>query len=89
MEPYKNGIPCDKTPKGYLPRTEQMIFKKKFLNLSNDLDSWPWDFKDEFFPFRSDILITLMCLIVVIGSINRALVVLQKTNNVVVRCRLC
>ena len=42
------------------------------------------------FPFQSDIPSTLLCLIVVgVGSIGRVLVVLQKTNNVVVRCFLC
>ena len=42
------------------------------------------------FPFQIDIPSTLLCLIVVgVGSLSRVLVVLQKTNNVVVRCFLC
>ena len=42
------------------------------------------------FPFQRDIPGTLLCLTVVgVSSISRVLVVLQKTNNVVVRCFLC
>ena len=61
-----------------------VIFKRKFLNLLYDSDSWSLDFKVEFFPLQSDIPITLLCLIVRVGSISRVLVVLQKANNVVV-----
>ena len=66
-----------------------VIFKWKFLNLLYDPDLWSWDFKVEFFPLQSDILITLLCLIVGVGLISRVLVVLQKANNVVVRCHSC
>ena len=66
-----------------------VIFKRKFLNLLYDSDSWSWDFKVEFFPLQSDIPITLLCLIVGVGSISRVLVVLQKANNVVVRYHFC
>ena len=67
-----------------------MIFKRKFLNLLYDSGSWSWDFKVEFFPLQNDIPGTLRCLMVVgVRSISRMLVVLQKTNNVVVRCHLC
>ena len=42
------------------------------------------------FPFQRDIPGTLLCLTVVgVSSISRVLVVLQKTNDVVVRCFLC
>ena len=49
------------------------------------------DFEIEIVPLQNAILGTLLCLIAVgVGSIiNRVLVVLQKTNNVVVRCHLC
>ena len=66
-----------------------MISKRKFLNLLYDSDSWSWDFKFKFFPLQSDIPITLLCLIVAVGSISRVLVVLQKANNVVVRYQFC
>ena len=67
-----------------------MIFKMKFLNVLYDSDSWSWDFKVKFFLIQNDIPGTLLCLMVVgIGSINRMLVVLQKTSNAVVRCHLC
>ena len=33
----------------------RVIFKKEFLNLSYDSDSWQWSFKIEFFPFQKDI----------------------------------
>ena len=50
------------------------------------------DFKVEIFLLQN-ILGTLLCLIVVgVGSvinISRVLVVLQKTNDVIVRCHLC
>ena len=54
-----------------------------------DPDWWPWDFEVEFFPLQSDIPITFLCLIVGLGPISRVLVVLQKANNVVVRCHFC
>ena len=68
-----------------------VIFKRKFLNLLYDSDSWSWDFKVEIFPLQKDIIGTLPCLNVVrVGFIiSTVLVVLQKTNNVVVRCHLC
>ena len=51
--------------------------------------SWSQDLKVEFFPLQNDIPGTLHCLMVVlVGSINRILVVLQKTNNVIVRGHL-
>ena len=56
----------------------------KFLHLL--YDSASWSFKVNFFPIRSDIPITLLCVTVGVGSISRVLVVLQKTNNVVVKC---
>ena len=65
-----------------------VIFKIKFLNFLYDSDSWSCDFKVKFFPLQSDIPITLMCLIVGIGSVSRMLIVLQKVNNVVVRWHL-
>ena len=42
-----------------------------------------------FFQSRVITSITLLFLIEEIGSISRVLVVLQKTNNVVVECHLC
>ena len=67
-----------------------MTFKTKFLNLLYDSDSWSWDFETEIFPLQNDALGTLLCLIVVeVGSIiSRVLVVLQKTNYVVVGSHL-
>ena len=62
---------------------------KNVQRLLYDSDSLSWDFKVEFVPLRSDIPITLLCLIVGVGSISRMLVVLQKTNNVVMRCYFC
>ena len=59
-----------------------MIFKREFLNLLHDPDSWSWDFETELFPLQSDIPITLLCLIVGVGSISRVLVVLHKINNI-------
>ena len=49
---YKNGTPCEKIPRGYLLRAELSNFKREFLNLLYDLDSWSWDFKIEFFPLQ-------------------------------------
>ena len=92
MVSYKNGTPCKKIPKGYpiCQGLSWVIFKRKFLNSLYDSDSWSWDFKVEFFPLQNDIPGNLSCLMVVgAGSISRMLVVLQKTNNVVVRCHLC
>ena len=92
MVPYKNGTPYEKMPKGYpiCQGLSWVIFKRKFLNLLYDSGSWSWDFKVEFFPLQNDIPGTLRCLMVVgVRSISRMLVVLQKTNNVVVRCHLC
>ena len=70
-----------------------MIFIREFLNLLYNLDSWSFDFKVEILSLQNDILGALLCLIVVgkgsIIHISRVLVVLQKTNNVVVRCHLC
>ena len=66
-----------------------MIFKRKLLNLLYDSDLWSSDFKVEFFPLQNDIPITLLCLIVRVGSISRVLVVLQEANNVVVKCHFC
>ena len=70
-----------------------MIFIREFLNLLHNLDSWSFDFKVEILSLQNDILGALLCLIVVgkgsIIHISRVLVVLQKTNNVVVRCHLC
>ena len=71
-------------------RMNWVIFKRKLLNLLYDSDSWSWDFKVENFPIQNDIYGTLLCLIAVgLGSISRMLLVVQKTNNVVVRCHLC
>ena len=66
-----------------------VVFKWKLLNFLYDPDWWSWDFEVEFFPLQSDIPITLLCLIVRLGPISRVLVVLQKANNVVVRCHFC
>ena len=70
-----------------------MIFRREFINLLYDSGSWPLDIKVTFFPIqKSDILITILCLIEGVSSIKRVLnwyVVLQKTNNVVVRCHSC
>ena len=60
-----------------------VIFKRKFLNLLYDPDSWSWDFKVKFFPLQSDILFTLLCLIAWVCFFSRVLVVLQKNNNIV------
>ena len=66
-----------------------MTFKRKFLNLLYHSDSRSQDFKVEFFSLHNDIFGTILSLIVAgVGSISRVLVVLQKTNNVVVRCHL-
>ena len=91
---YKNGTPCEKMPKAYICQgLSWVVFKTKFLNLLYDSESRSWGFKVEIFPLQNDILGTLLFLIVVgVGStihISRVLVVLQKTNNVVVRCHLC
>ena len=66
-----------------------MIFKMKFLNLLYDSDSWSWDFKVEFFSLKNDSPGTLLCLMVVGVASSRMLEVLQKINNVVVKCHLC
>ena len=87
--PYKNSTPREKMPKSYLSRTEKVIFKRKLLNLLYDSESWSWDFKIEFFPLQRDIPVTLLCLIIGVGSISRVLLVPQETNNVVVRCHFC
>ena len=63
-----------------------MIFKRKFLNLLYDSDSWSGHFKVEFLPLQNDISFTLLCLIVGVGSISREFLVHQKANNVVARC---
>ena len=42
-----------------------------------------------FYSIVISLNITLLCLIVGVGSIRRVLVVLQKANNVVVRYRFC
>ena len=47
--PYKNRAPFEKMSRGYLPRAELSGFKRKFLSLLCDSDSWSWDFKVEFF----------------------------------------
>ena len=36
--------------KSYLPMTELNGFKREFLNLLYDSDSWSWVFKVNFFP---------------------------------------
>ena len=65
-----------------------MIFKREFLNLLYGSDLWLLDFKVEIFPLQNDFLGTLLYLIAVgVGSIiSTVLAVLQKTNNVVVKC---
>ena len=47
--------------------------------------------KSTFLPLQSDIPITFLCLVVGVGSIlaGSVLVVLQKNDNVVVRCHFC
>ena len=89
MTPTKHGVLQKwhnlqkKMPKSY-------IFKREFLNLLYGSDLWLFDFKVEIFPLQNDFLCTLLYLIPVgVGSIihiSRVSVVLQKTNNVVVRC---
>ena len=61
------------------------IFKRKFLIHGHGI------LKSTFFPLQSDILITFLYLIVGVGSklAGSVLVVLQKNNNVVVRCQFC
>ena len=59
-----------------------MIFKRKFLNLLYDSDSWSWEFKVKFL-LRGDIPNSLMCLTVCVSSISRMFVMH------VVRCHLC
>ena len=44
-----------------------MIFEREFLNMLCYSDLWSWDFKVEFFPLKSDVPITLLCLIVEVG----------------------
>ena len=80
-----------KMPKSYICQgLSGVIFKREFLNLLHGSDLWLMDFKVEIFPLQNDFLGTLLYRIAVgIGSIihiSRVLVVLQKTNNVVVRC---
>ena len=67
-----------------------VTFKRKFLNLLYDSESWSWGFEIEIFPLQNNTLGALLCLIVVEVSsvISRVLVVLQKTNKGVVRCYL-
>ena len=85
MVPYKNGTPCKKMRRQVVCQgLSWVISKKKFLNLLCDSDSWSWDFK-----VQSDIPVTLLCLIVGVGSISKVMVVLQKANNVVLRCHFC
>ena len=70
----------------YFPKTE---LSDKVLNLMYNSESWSWDFKFEFLALRNDIPCTLLCLMVVgVACIRSMLVILQKTNNVVVRCHL-
>ena len=74
MLPYKNGTLCKKNAQRlYLPMIDLNDFKRKFLNLFYDSDSWSVDFKVEFFPLQSDTLTTVLCLIVGVVSINRVL----------------
>ena len=39
MVPYKNGTPCEKMPK-FVIKMNWVIFKRKFLNLFYDSESW-------------------------------------------------
>ena len=78
-----------KCPEDICQELYWVIFKRKFFNLLYDSDSWSWDFKVKFIPLQSYIPITRMCLILGVGSISRVLGVLQKANNVVVRCHFC
>ena len=89
MVPYKNSTSCEKMLKSYICQgLSRVIFKRKFLNLLYDSDSWSWDFQIETSPLQNDILGTHLCLIVVgVGPIiSTVLAVLQKTNKVVVKC---
>ena len=67
--PFKHGTLCEKMPKSYLPKAGLSVFKREFLNLLYD-SYLSWVFKIEFFPLQSNILITLHCLIVGMGSID-------------------
>ena len=51
-----------------------MIFRREFINLLYDSGSWSLDIKVTFFPIqKSDILITILCLIEGVSSIKRVL----------------
>ena len=56
MVPCKNSTPCEKMPKGYpiCQGLNWVIFKRKFLNLLYDSDSWSWEFKVEFDIFTPE-----------------------------------
>ena len=85
---YTNDTPYKKLPKCYLPRTELMILKRKFLNLLYDLDSCSYDFISECFPLQCNIAITIICRIVEreVGAINRELLVLHKNQYLKLSC---
>ena len=92
MLPWKISTRSKKMPKGYpiCQGLNWVVFKRKLLSLLYDSDSWPCDFKAQFFPLQNYIPGTLLYLLVLgVGSISRVFVVLQKTNNIAVRYHLC
>ena len=85
MTPTKNGAlqkwrtlrSAKKCPRViFQGRLSQVIFKRKFLNLLHDSESWSRAFKVKFFALQGDYPITLLYLIVEVGFISRVLVVL-------------
>ena len=90
MVPYKNGTPCKKWPKVICQELRAEWFLKGNSQICCMIQMHGYGIlKSRFFHSRVITRITLLCLIVGIGSISRGLVVLQKTNNVLVRCHLC
>ena len=69
--PYAHNYKEQKTPKKQHHQTHPtkaaprvVIFKRKFLNLLFDSDSWSWDFNVELFLLQCVIPITFPCLVV-------------------------
>ena len=83
MGPLKNGTPCEKIPKGYLPRAEL----SEFLNLLYDSDSRSWDFKDEF--FHSRVIFLLLSGVYLVLVVLLIPIKIKPISNLVVRCHFC
>ena len=66
---------CPKVTLFAMDWAEWLIFKRRFLIFFSTPECYSW--------------YSLLCLMLGVGSISRMLVVLQKTNNVVVRYHLC